>query len=463
MKGKILVVDDDPAMCDMIKLDARRRDFDAVICTSADAALRKLQAEEFDCILTDLNMPGVNGIEFCEKAHSLRPEIPVVVMTAFGSLESAIAAIRAGAYDFVTKPIELDILALALQRAVSNRLLRETVRRLKKSVEQMQKYEDLLGASPVMLELFDRLNLIAETDSPVLIAGESGTGKELVARALHRRSRRSQSPFIAINCAAVPETLLESELFGHAQGAFTDAHTMRRGLFLQADGGTLLLDEIGDMPLNLQPKLLRALENRTVRPLGREVEIPFDVRVIASTNRDIETAVENGRFREDLYYRINVIRLDLPPLRSRGADILTLAQYFLENIASRIDRPVIGISTAAASKLMNYNWPGNVRELRNVIEQAIVLAAHDKLAPDDLPERIRNHQASRLVVETTADPGELISMEEIERRYILQVLEAVNHNKTRAAQILGFDRKTLWRKLRRYGVLSESEDTSGDK
>lgn len=458
MKGRILIVDDDQAMCEMVQLDANRRGFETASCTTADDALRKLQAEEFDCILTDLNMPGLSGIEFCGKAHFIKPEIPVVVMTAFGSLETAIAAIRAGAYDFVTKPIELNVLALAVERAVNNHILTETVRHLRKSVEQMQKYGDLLGASPVMRDLFLRLARIADTESPVLIAGESGTGKELVARALHQQSRRKQNPFVAINCAALPETLLESELFGHTQGAFTDARSMRKGLFLQAEGGSLLLDEIGDMPLNLQPKLLRALEGRVIRPLGGEAEIPFDVRVIASTNRDIEAAVEEGRFREDLYYRVNVIRLDLPPLRSRGADILILAQCFLEDLASRLDRPIKGISNSAAERLMNYNWPGNVRELRNVVEQAIVLASHDKLAIDDLPERIRNHRPSQALL-ATDNPRELVTMEEVERRYIMHVLEATNNNQTQSARILGLDRKTLWRKLHQYGVAHNSTDS----
>jgi len=451
MKGRVLIVDDDRAMCEMIQLDARRREFDAAYCTSAESALQELQAGEFDCVLTDLNMPGANGIEFCEKAHSLKPDLPVVVITAFGSLETAVAAIRAGAYDFVTKPIELDILGLALERAVNNHQLIETVNHLRKSVDQIQRYEDLLGSSPAMQRLFERLTRIADSESPVLIAGESGTGKELAARALHQRSRRKQKPLIAVNCAAVPENLLESELFGHVQGAFTDAHSSRKGLFLQAEGGTLLLDEIGDMPLNLQPKLLRALESRTIRPLGGEIEVPFDVRVITSTNKDIETAVEEGKFRQDLYYRINVIRLDLPPLRSRGKDILLLAQYFIEHPGFTDDRVVTGISPSAAERLLNYSWPGNVRELRNVIEQAVVLTTHSKLAAADLPERFQDHKPSRLMV-GAENPAELLTMEEVERRYIIHVLEATNNNQTHAARILGLDRKTLWRKLQRYGT-----------
>ncbi len=292
-----------------------------------------------------------------------------------------------------------------------------------------------------------------------MIAGESGTGKELAARAVHRRGRRGEKPFVAVNCAALPETLLESELFGHTQGAFTDAHTARKGLFLQAEGGTLLLDEIGDMPLNLQPKLLRALESRTIRPLGGESEIPFNVRVIASTNRDIEAAVEEGRFREDLYYRINVIRLDLPPLRARGSDILLLAQHFLEQFASYADKPVTGISASTAQKLMAYNWPGNVRELRNVIDQAVVLTMHDKLTINDLPERIRDYRPSHMLIGSD-NPHELVPMEDVERQYIMHVLKTVNGNRTQAARILGFDRKTLWRKLHRYGMADMDDEFS---
>jgi two-component system response regulator HydG len=296
-------------------------------------------------------------------------------------------------------------------------------------------------------ELVER---IADSDASVLITGESGTGKEVVARALHRGGRRKDGPFVAINCAALPETLLESELFGHERGAFTDARAARSGLFVQANGGTLFLDEIGELPLPLQPKLLRALQERVVRPLGGEREIPFDVRLVAATNRDLDTAVHDGRFREDLYFRVNVIHVPLPPLRARGGDILLLAQTFVGAYGARSGKQVTGLSPQAAERLLAYAWPGNVRELENCIERAIALAQHDQILPDDLPEKIRDYRRSHVLV-ASDDPAELVPLEEVERRYILRVLEAVGGNKSQAAQVLGLGRKTLYRKLEEYG------------
>jgi two-component system response regulator HydG len=285
----------------------------------------------------------------------------------------------------------------------------------------------------------------------VLVTGESGTGKEVVARALHRRSRRRGGPFIALNCAAMPEPLLESELFGHVRGAFTDARASRTGLFVQANRGTLLLDEIGDLPLALQPKLLRALQERVVRPVGGDAEVPFDARLIATTNRDLESAVEEGQFREDLYFRVNVIRVQLPPLRARESDVLLLAQHFLTQHAERAGKRLVGISPAAAERLVSYEWPGNVRELQNCIERAVALARYEEITVDDLPEKIRAYRRSHVLV-ASDDPAELVPLEEVERRYVLRVMEAVRGNKTLAARVLGLGRKTLYRKLEQYGA-----------
>ncbi|MEI8022390.1 MAG: sigma-54 dependent transcriptional regulator, partial [Schlesneria sp.] len=408
---------------------------------------------QFDVILTDLQMPGLNGLALCERIVANRPDIPVVVMTAFGSLETAVAAMRAGAYDFVSKPVELDLLAIRLERAIQHRSLSEQVRLLSDRVHQANRFSQLLGESPAMRRLFDDLRRIAETDTSVLITGESGTGKELVAKALHEQSRRRTKPFVAINCSALPESLLESELFGHKRGSFTDAVSDQRGLFLQADGGTLFLDELGEFPLSLQPKLLRALEERTVRPVGSDKEVPFDVRLIAATNRDLETAVEEKRFREDLYFRVNVIQIKLPPLRSRGTDVLLLAQHYLEDFASRNGKKIVGLSDATAQKLLDYEWPGNVRELRNAIERAVALTRFDRIAVDDLPDKIRNYRGTQL--ELGGDnPSELLKMEEVERRYIQHVLKVTRGNRTLTAQILGFDRKTLYRKLKQMGEVT---------
>jgi two-component system response regulator HydG len=451
MQGRVLIVDDDRGMCEMLEADLRLRAFECVWTTSPQTALQTLSADPFHVVLTDLRMPGMSGTELCERVVANRPDVPVVVMTAFGSLESAVAAMRAGAYDFVTKPIELDILALTLQRAVRHHQLQEKVKVLSEEVAGLKRFDEMLGTSPPMQELFDHLSRVADSEASVLITGESGTGKELVARAIHRKSRRQDKPYVAVNCAALPDTLLESELFGHAKGAFTDARVARKGLFLEAEAGTLFLDEIGDFPLSTQAKLLRALEEQKLRPVGGDRELPFDVRILSATNRDLETAVEEGRFREDLYFRINVIQVEVPPLRARGGDILLLAQHFVHVFAGRSRKQVTGISDAVAEKLMSYSWPGNVRELRNVIERAVALTRYESLAVDDLPEKIRDYQSSRMVIAGN-DPADLMPLEDVERRYILHVLAALGDNKTTAARVLGLDRKTLYRKLQQFGA-----------
>ncbi|PKN51014.1 MAG: sigma-54-dependent Fis family transcriptional regulator [Deltaproteobacteria bacterium HGW-Deltaproteobacteria-13] len=456
MSGRILIVDDDQSMCELIEADLSRRGFQISWYTSADEAFQAFQNKAFDVVLTDLQMPGIDGIDFCKRIVSNRPDIPVIVITAFGSMETAIRAMRAGAYDFVTKPVEMDILAMALERALKHRSLQEQVKTLSEVVEHTKKYDELIGASNPMQNIYNKLSRIADSESTVLITGESGTGKELVARILHKQSNRNAGPFVAINCAALTDTLLESELFGHTRGAFTDARSARKGLFLQADGGTLLLDEIGDIPLTLQPKLLRALEERSLRPVGGDTEVSFDVRVISTTNCDLESAIEEKLFREDLFFRINVIQIELPPLRQRGTDILLLAQHFIEHFAILTGKRVSGISDAVAGKLLDYAWPGNVRELRNVIERAVALTQYEKLIVEDLPEKIRSYHGTDMIISSNA--SELVSMEETERRYILHVLKVVGGNKAHAARLLGFDRKTLYRKLQFYKI---AEDDKG--
>ncbi|TWU13464.1 Transcriptional regulatory protein ZraR [Symmachiella macrocystis] len=451
MNGKVLVVDDEQSMCELIDTDLRLRGMESSWCTSANDALRTVQEQEFDVVLTDVRMPGTDGLQLCRQITDNRPDIPVVVMTAFGSLETAVAAIRAGAYDFVTKPIEMDLLALTIERACKHSRLQQQVQVLSEAVQRTGRFGEMLGDSQVMHGLYDQLARIADSEASVLITGESGTGKELVARSIHQKSRRVEKPFVAVNCAALSETLLESELFGHSKGAFTDARTERKGLFLEAEGGTLLLDEMGEMPMAMQVKLLRALEENRVRPVGSDKEIPFDVRILTATNRDLESAVEENRFREDLYYRINVIQVELPPLRSRGMDVLLLSQHYVEQFAERAKKEIVGISEQAAEKLLSYSWPGNIRELRNIMERAVALTRFDKIAVEDLPEKIRNYQSSQVFI-GGSDPTELVSMEEVERRYILHVLETVDQNKTLAARVLGLDRKTLYRKLKQYGV-----------
>jgi len=449
MTVDVLLVDDDASLGETLEIALRKRGLHVSWHASGVDALAALERTDFDVVVTDLAMRGMGGIELCERVAQNRPDVPVIVLTAFGSLDSAIGAIRAGAYDFISKPVEVDALAIAIERAANHHALREEVKRLRLEVLDRPRDHELIGDSAPMRKVQDLISRVAGSEATVLVVGESGTGKEVVARAIHKRSAREGGPFIAINCAAVPEALLESELFGHARGAFTDAKEAHVGLFVQAKGGTLFLDEIGDMPLGLQPKLLRALQERTIRPLGGKGEVPIDARIVTATNRDLESAIEEDRFRKDLYYRINVVQVALPPLRARGPDILPLALHFIKGFAERSKKNVTGFSQAVAEKLVRYAWPGNVRELQNSMEHAVALTRLVEICVDDLPERIRDYRFSHIVVAGN-DPAELVQLEEVERRYILRVMEAVAGNKTAAARVLGLERKTLYRKLERY-------------
>jgi len=461
VRNRILIVDDEPEMAAVIEQALARRGYVATPQHSADGAWELLEREDYDVVITDINMRGMNGVELTERIVQNRHDIPVIVITAFGSVETATAVLRAGAYDFITKPFEIEQLVVAVERAIQNSSLREEVKRLREEVARSKPTSELLGESPAMRKVHETISRVAETDATVLVTGESGTGKELVARALHKRSKRKDGPFIAINCAAMPEALLESELFGHAKGAFTDAKTAKKGLFLEASNGTLFLDEIGEMPPGMQAKLLRALEERTVRPVGGTSETPFDARILAATNRDLESLVESGRFREDLYYRVNVVQLALPPLRARGGDVLALAQQFITRYSEPMGKKVRGFSSAVGERLLAYAWPGNVRELQNCVERALALARFEELTVEDLPPKVRDFKPSFVVV-ATEDPTDLVTMEEVERRYIQRVMEAVGQNKTQAAKVLGFDRTTLYRKLERYklggGTLAGTKD-----
>jgi two-component system response regulator HydG len=461
MTTHILIVDDDAPLAETLGVGLRKRGFHVATATSAGDAMQALDREDFDVVVTDLNMRGVGGLELCEHVVANRPDLPVVVLTAFGSLDSAISAIRAGAYDFINKPVEIDVLAIAAERAAAHHRLRDEVKRLREETGKAPRFDALVGRSPAMQAVYDLIDRVAASEATVLVSGESGTGKEVVARAIHAHGRRRGGPFVAINCAAMPESLLESELFGHAKGAFTDAKTAEPGLFSRASHGTILLDEIGDMPLGLQPKLLRVLQERTVRPVGGRDEVAIDVRVIAATNRDLESAVEEGRFREDLYYRINVVHVPLPPLRARVGDILPLAQHFLAYFASRAQKNVAGIGAPAAEKLVAYAWPGNVRELQNCMERAVALTRFEQVVVEDLPEKIRDYRRSHVLV-ASDDPSELVPLEEVERRYVGRVMEAVGGNKTAAARILGIERKRLYRMLERLDLASPSSTKAPD-
>jgi DNA-binding NtrC family response regulator len=451
MAGRVLIVDDDREMCDALLAELPPRGYAGVARSSADQAFRLLETEDFDVVVTDLNLGGSSGIELCTKIVANRSDTPVVVITAFGSMETAIEAIRAGAYDFVTKPFDMQTLALALNRAVQHRALRHEVRRLRQEVDSARMVGELTGSSGALRPVRDIIDRVTDSDASVMITGESGTGKERVARTLHRTGRRKDAPMIAVNCAALPEHLLESELFGHVKGAFTDAHTPHVGLFVQAHGGTLFLDEIGDMPLPLQAKVLRAVQERRVRPVGGTGETPFDVRIITATNHNLEQAIAAKLFREDLFFRLNVIQIELPPLRARGNDILVLAQHFVEAFAAQANKPVRGLAPATAEKLLDYSWPGNVRELRNYIERAVALTRYEELTVEDLPLKVRNYRRSDLMPFEGDEARGLPPLQEMERRYVLRVVESVGGSRNQAAKILGLDRKTLYRRLDRYG------------
>ncbi|MEC7428886.1 MAG: sigma-54 dependent transcriptional regulator [Planctomycetota bacterium] len=444
---RLLVVDDQVSMTRWLCSDLQGRGFTTEASNSPEEIVDQLPQLNFDLVLTDVRMPRISGLELCREITARRPDIPVIVMTAFGDMEAAIEAMRAGAYDFITKPLEVDLLEIALQRAVDHRRLQMQLEKLEKQMQESSRAGVLVGESPIMLDLIGQIERAGPSGAAILITGESGTGKELVARALHDSSARKAKPFIAVNCAALPEALIESELFGHAKGAFTDARDARKGLFAQADGGTLFLDEIGDLPLNLQAKLLRVLEQQTIRPIGSDQEQAIDVRVLSATHQDLEAKVEREEFRQDLYYRLNVIEIEVPPLRARGNDVLLLAHTFLQQFAEKSGKAVVGIAEPAATKLLDYDWPGNVRELRNVLERAVAMTQYDRVIVDDLPARVQQFTRNEFVF-GSEDPSNLVSLAELEQRYIVHVLQMVGNNRTRAARLLGLDRKTLYRKLK---------------
>jgi len=450
----VLLVDDDSSMCELLEQGLTDPATAVESVHDSGAALDRIAAGDIDLVITDLRMPGLSGTELCQRiVQNAGP--PVIVLTAFGDYETAVEAVRAGAYDFIAKPVRIEVLKIAVKRALAHARLHREVRRLKSSLDRGSTSSALLGESRAMQEVQDLIARAAPSASSVLVTGESGTGKELVAKALHDQSHL-RGPFVAVNCAAIPEQLLESELFGHERGAYTDARGTRTGLFVQANGGTLFLDEIGELPLGLQPKLLRALQERTVRPLGGSRLVPFDARIIAATNRDLEFDVEEGRFRQDLYFRVNVIEIPVPSLRARGNDVLLLSMHFLRQCAERAHKAVTALTPEAANHFLRYPWPGNVRELSNVIERAVALTSHDHITVADLPRRVVEQERSASII--GSDPSELVPLEEMERRYILHVLSAAGGSRTAAAKILGLDRSTLWRRLDRYGVArSESK------
>ena len=444
----LLVVDDDAAMRQMLASLFREKGYPVCEATSADDALEQAREREFDAVLSDIKMAGKTGIEMVGELRRIRPETPVVLMTAFGSIDSAVEAMRAGAFDYITKPFEPDAVLLTVERALERRALEEENRRLRRAVDRTSSLGDLIGESTAMREIFALIKKIAHGRSNVLITGESGTGKEVVARTLHYHGARADKPFIPINCTAIPEGLLESELFGHVRGAFTGAHASKRGLFEKADGGTLFLDEIGDMGVGLQSKLLRVLQDREIRPVGGTQSVKVDVRIVTATNRDLQEEMEAGRFREDLYYRLNVIPIHIPPLRERSDDVPSLVDAFLRKHSDGQPR---WVSRSAVERLKNHSWKGNARELENMIERALALSDSDEIGVEDLPfgseDGASGEEAAQMLLRSAAERR--LTLRELDGQYIDEILQLTGGNKVQAAKILGIDRKTLYRRAER--------------
>jgi two-component system response regulator HydG len=469
MDRQILIIDDDRSMCEVLEAELRRREFDVSWVTSPQEALARFETQDFGLVVTDMNMADMSGVELCKQLLSRREDMPVIVITAFANMETAIAAIRAGAYDFVTKPFDMDELALTIERGLKHRALREEVKRLRKAVDETQRFDEILGTSAAILKMCELVARVADTETTVLVTGESGTGKELVAKALHAKSGRKEGPFVAINCAAMPEPLLESELFGHTKGAFTGAVKARPGLFREADGGTILLDEIGELPAPIQAKLLRVLQEGEVRPVGEDQSVKVDVRIIAATHRDLMQMAVEGKFREDLFYRLKVVHLRIPPLRERPEDIPPLARHFLAEFSRRFGAGPFKLTPSLLEQLNAYSWPGNIRELENAIESLVALSQGGEVDLTLLPQATPVAKPMTEAVATAATAPDLSTgqmelkarVDAYERGIIVNALEAAHGNRSHAARALGINRATLHGKLRKYG-LTDSDTDLGD-
>ena len=451
MNETVLIVEDDRDLRELIEEIFEDEGFRVESAANGKIALEVLGDETrmFDLVVTDMQMPEIKGDAVLQKVRTRRGETPVIVLTAFGSVEQAVELVQKGAFQYLTKPVNMnDLLEVSRNALEASAARREAARLRRASIELPEK---IIGASRPMRELFDLIGRAGRSMSNVLITGESGTGKELVARAVHQASER-RGEFVAVNCAAIPSELVESELFGHTGQAFTGAKAARAGLFESADGGTIFLDEIGELPLSVQPKLLRVIQEGSLRRVGADREKTIDVRVIAATNRDLETEVKENRFREDLYWRLNVIQLNVPPLRNRAFDIPLLVEHFLQKYSA--NEKMLEISPETLAVLTAYPWQGNVRELENTVERAVALARGAILTPEDLPERIRSSGASAALI--AKSKNKLMTLAEIEREYILEILRETGGNKSRAAEILSLDRKTLYRKLDEYRAADPS-------
>jgi len=458
-KAKILIVDDEESMCNMMEIMLSKEGYDVSSASSGLEAVKKVQESPPDVVIADLMMPEMSGLELLSKVKSINDNINFIVMTAFASVDTAIEAMRNGAYDYISKPFKVDEVKLALKKILKQASITEENKTLKSTLSNEFSFDNFLGNNATVRKMKEIARTVANSDATVLIRGESGTGKDLIAKAIHYHSNRAGKPFITINCAALPETLLESELFGHVKGAFTNAIKDKDGLFKVADRGTFFLDEIGNTSLAIQVKLLRVLEEKVITPVGSTKPIQVDVRLIAATNADLETEVNANRFRADLFYRLNVLPIFIPPLRERREDIELLTHYFIRVYSEKMRQEPIKISDQALNILLNYDWPGNVRELENSVERALLLCKGDTLQPTDFPENMRGRSSgtiptsqSQVQANTGVASTESPTLESIEKAYIFWTLNQTGWKKTEAARILGIDPSTLYRKLERYGI-----------
>ncbi len=441
--NKILIVDDEISVRTSLEEWFLEDGFKVETAEHAEEALNKMHAGPYDLILLDIKMPGMDGITLQKKIKEIDSQAIIIIMTAYASVDTAVEALKQGAFDYVTKPFDPDDLSRLVRNALRQRELTEENIQLKEKITEMAGVDEIIGQSEEMKRVFEMVHTVSETDSTVLIRGESGTGKELIARAIHSQSKRRYFPIVAVNCGAIPETLLESELFGHEKGAFTGAQYRRKGKIELANGGTLFLDEIGDITQKMQVDLLRVLENKSFTRLGGSEEVTVDFRLICATNKNLEKLVEEEKFREDLYYRINVFTIAIPPLRERKSDILPLAQHFIKKYSRSMGKPEKKFSPEAEELLLKYTWPGNVRELENAIERAMVIGKKSEIAADDLPLHL-NHRLG--------GDNERISLADMEKNHIQKILKDTGGNVTRAASLLGIDRVTLYNKLKKYGI-----------
>ena len=449
-KQSVLIVEDEELMRAILRRLLEDAGYAVFTADSAEAGLEILPQNDISVTITDIKMGGMDGLRLLDQIKAIDEEALVVIMTAYSSVDTAVAALRKGAYDYVTKPFVNEDLLQTIKNAILRRALFHENRALRRELNKQYSFSDIIGKSDSLKRVFSIVEKVAGTNSNVLIQGESGTGKELIAKAIHFNGNRSSKPFLAVNCGALPENLLESELFGHSRGSFTGATSDKKGLFRSADGGTVFLDEVGEMPPILQVKLLRALQEHEVTPVGTSMPVKFDARIIAATNRNLEAEVTENRFREDLFYRLNVIEIEIPPLRDRREDIPLLVRHFAAKSARNQNSTEKLVVPEAMSVLVGYDWPGNVRELENAIERAFVLSG-DEIDVDSLPQKLRSSAAGSF--ETHDHQGFRLTLEETERRYVMEIMHALENDKAAAAKILGIDLSTLYRKLKRYEEL----------